>query len=204
MPVGPSYNADGTTPALRFGKTSEQTVGQAHGKYYEAASRGVMFNACAQAGVAPGTSLGTTACLVLYNPPGSGKRLAIKKVSAGYVSGTLGAGTVFHCVLGTITQTAPSSGTLLVNNCCDVGNANAGVGVVRTGATVVQPVAYRPFFSTGAELATTASAMQEMTEDIDGEIVLEPGCTYQIQGITAAGSTPLIAPGITWEEIPIV
>ena len=39
---------------------------------------------------------------------------------------------------------------------------------------------------------------------IDGEIVLEPGTSYQLQAVAAAGSSPKITAGVTWEEIPIV
>jgi hypothetical protein len=179
--VGPQTNADGTTPVGRAGKTGEQCVSQAHGKYYEAAHRGVLFAACEQGtGVAPGTALGTTAFFVLYNPRNSGKRLAVKKVAVGYISGTLGAGTLYHCVNNSATQTAPSSGTLLTPTCLDVGNASAPVGVARVGATVVAPVAVRPYATLNAMLATTATNPVDLWEDMEGEIVLEPGTSYQL------------------------
>src|SRR5436309_2634152 len=96
--VGPSMNSDGALSGpstIRYAKTGEQTMTQTHGKYYEGSSRGTMFAACEQGtGIAPGTALGTTACFALYNPVGSGKRLVIQKVSLGYKSGTLGAGTM--------------------------------------------------------------------------------------------------------------
>ena len=185
--VGPTSQADGSYTQNRSGKTGEQIVTNAHGKYYEASHRGVLFGACEQGtGVAPGTALGTTAALVLYNPQGSGKRLAIKKVAVGYISGTLGAGTLYHCINNSATQTAPSSGT------------------ARVGATVVQPVAYRPFATLSAELASTANQIANLYEDLDGEIVLEPGTSYQLQAVAAAGSTPKITAGISWEEISIV
>jgi hypothetical protein len=203
--VGPITAADGSITQNRSGKTGEQVLAQAHGKYFEAAHRGVLFNACEQgAGVAPGTALGTTAALVLYNPQNSGKRLSIKKVSAAYFSGTLGAGVLYHCVNTSTTQTAPSSGTVVTPTCCDVGNAATPVGLVRVGATTVQPVAFRPFCELGAEASGTALGLATVTEDVDGEIVLEPGTTYQLQAVAAAGTTPRITAGITWEEVPIV
>src|SRR5437867_6626845 len=64
--VGPTSQADGSYTQNRSGKTGEQVLTQAHGKYYEASHRGVLFAACEQgSGVAPGTALGTTAALVL-------------------------------------------------------------------------------------------------------------------------------------------
>ncbi len=196
------------TPGLtgaREGKTLEQVVTQAHGKYYEAASRGVLFNACEQGtGIAPGTALGTTAFFCLYNPVASGRRIAVKKVSVGYISGTLGAGTLYHCVNKTTTQTAPTGGTALTVQCCDVGaNPVGAVGQPSVNETVVQPTAFRPLCSLTAELASSANGLHAITDDVDGEIVLEPGTSYQIQGVAAAGTSPKLTVGCTWEEVPL-
>src|SRR5260370_7854385 len=96
--VGPTSQADGSYTQNRSGKTGEQIVTNAHGKYYEASHRGVLFGACEQGtGVAPGTALGTTAALVLYNPQGSGNRLPIKKVAVWYISATPAPPTLSPC-----------------------------------------------------------------------------------------------------------
>lgn len=214
MAVGPILGADGTTPPTgRQGHTGESIVGMAHGKYFEAASRGLLFGACSQAGVAPGTALGTTAAFALYNPPTSGKRLSVCKVSLGYVSGTLGAGVMFHCVnvmvAGTALPAAPSSGTALTVYSRGVGlppsaASNAATASAMTGATVTQPIAMRPFCSFNAILASTATGIFFVSEDVNGEFVIYPGYCYQLQSIAASGSTPLVAIGATWEEVPLV
>lgn len=212
MAVGPQYTPDGVTPATgRQAKTGDAVISQGHGKYYESSSRGVLAFACDQgAGVATTTAISTTAILSLYNPIASKMRLAITKVSLAYLSGTLGAGPVYHCVnpavSGTANPTAPTGGTLLTSYWTDIMNPQLGapVGVVRTGSTVVAPVVVRPFASLFASLATTAVGPAVIIDDLDGEIVLEPGGTYQIQSKCAAGSTPLVTPGILWEEIPYV
>jgi hypothetical protein len=54
----------------------------------------------------------------------------------------------------------------------------------------------------GAALASTALSFNQSKEDMKDEIVLEQGSSYHLQGVTAAGSSPLISPGVTWEEIP--
>jgi hypothetical protein len=204
--VGATLQADGTnlTP-FRQGKTGEQVVSQAHGKYFEPSHRGVLFTAGEQgAGTAPGTALGTTAAFCLYNPQGSGKRLAIKKVRVAYFSGTLGAGVLYHSVNNTATQTAPSSGTSITPVCADVGNTATPVGKAGVGQTVVQPTIYGPMCTLGAEASGTALQPAACAEDVDGEIVVEPGCTYQLQGVAAAGTSPKITMSVTWEEVPIV
>lgn len=212
MAVGPQLGADGTTPATgRQGKTGEATVGQAHGKYYEPASRGVLAFACDQgAGVATVTSISTTAILSLYNPINSNRRLSLKRVYLSYFSGTLGAGPIYHCVTPQVSgtaQTQPSGGTALTSYWCDINNLSlsaAPVGLARTGSTVVAPIVFAPFCSVFAELASTANGQQQAVEDLDGCIVLEPGGSYQIQSICAAGSTPKVTCGVVWEEIPFV
>lgn len=167
-----------------------------------AALRGTLFGACLPAGVAPGTAVGTTAALVLYNPAGSGVKIALRKVSAGYLSGTLGAGTLFHCVNPTTTQTAPSGGTAVTGLNLDAGRANAPVaaGLVSFGATVVAPTATRPFCSLSPILASSVVQPFQLEDDLTDEIILEPGTSYQIQAVAAAGSSPKIVLGIIWEE----
>ena len=206
--VGPVLGADSTTPSTgRQGKTGEAITGFAHGKYYEPASRGVLFAACDQgAGVAVTATITTTCIFSLHNPLATQKRLAIKKVSVGYVSGTLGAGSLLHAI-NPVGTTLPTSGTLLASTCLDIGNQSGvvAVGVVRTASTVVAAVAVSVLGSLFPELATTANAMQVVTEDLDGMIVLEPGGIYQLVGVMgAAGTTPKVSVGIVWEEIPIV
>lgn len=206
--VGPVLGGDGTTPGTgRQGKTGESTVGQAHGKYYEPSSRGVLFAASDQGGgVTCQTTITTTGLLSLYNPAGSVKRLAIKKISLGYVSGTLGAGSFYHA-FNAIGAAAPTGGTALTANSADIGNQSAvtAVGVPRTGATVVAATVLYPFASSFVELATTANPLQLIIEDVDGAITIEPGCTYQLVSVLGAGgSSPKVSPGVLWEEIPIV
>jgi len=46
--IGPESAADGSYTQNRSGKTGEQIVTNAHGKYFEASHRGVLFAACEQ------------------------------------------------------------------------------------------------------------------------------------------------------------
>lgn len=206
--VGPVLGADGTTPSTgRQGKTGETSVSQTHGKYYEPSSRAVLFGASDQgAGVAVQTSITTTGNLSLHNPVGSGKRLSIKKVSIAYFNGTLGAGAFYHA-FNPVGTTLPSAGTTLTANCMDIGNLSgvAAVGVAKTGATVVAATCLYPFLGCNAELATSVTGIQLGSEDVDGAIVIEPGGVYQLVSVMGAGGTsPKVAMGIVWEEIPLV
>jgi hypothetical protein len=42
-----------------------------------------------------------------------------------------------------------------------------------------------------------------ITEDVDGAIILEPGGGWCLEGVGAAGSSPLVTVGVVWEEEPI-
>jgi hypothetical protein len=206
--VGPQPGADGTTPPTgRQSKTGEAAIAQTHGKYYEAASRGVLFAACDQgAGITVQVTITTTATLALSNPPASQKRVAIKKVSLSYFSGTLGAGSWYHG-FNAIGIVQPASGTLLTSFCTNIGNegAAAAVATARTGATVVAGKVLYPLGSSLPILASTAGDPFQIVEDVDGIIVLEPGTSWQLLGVFGgAGSSPVISAGIVWEEIPYV
>lgn len=209
MSVGLNLLKDGQEVSEgRFGNQNESIVAQAHGKFHEIAYRGIMYGAAAQAGVAPGTALGTTACFSLYNPPKSGVDLSILRVSVGYVSGTIGAGSLLHCmdVPDTVAVAQPSSGTSLTVRQLRVGYQDSDASAkaeARTGSTVTTPVAIGVICSLTALLASTAVEFYKIVDDVEGGIIVRPGQCYQIQAIAAAGSSPLILPAVWWEETPI-
>jgi hypothetical protein len=177
-------------------------VMSAHGSYQDAVLRGRVFcGGTAATGVAPGTAIGTTAAFSLYNPLGSGYYLVVLKVSLGYVSGTLGAGVV-HYLANTSPAAAATTGTAITAVNCLFGG---GSSVARpfTTATIPAPTILRPFCSMGASLASTAIQPWQVYDDTAGEFIVSPGCTLSLHGTSAAGSTPLVVFGMTWEEVPI-
>lgn len=188
-----------TLDYTRGDSSAAQAVFAAHGKYHDAVLRGKCYGgATAPTGVAPGTSISTTAAISLYNPAGSGYNLHVLRASMGYVSGTLGAGAVFWLanVLPTATAT---TGTAITKVNLLFGGA-AGVGSLLTTATIPAPTIIRPFCNLQASLASTAVAPYFITEDVDSEFVVTPGCTLSLHAQAAAGSTPLVIFGMTWEE----
>ncbi len=202
------------TTGVRESKTASQVASQAHGKYHEAASRGVLYTATTQSSVAVSTALSVTCPFTLYNPVGSGKNLAIKKAYfAQGASGTLGTGGLFHCVYTIKGPVASQSGTAPVvgggavvtpiNNL--IGTANTAVGLVFQGGTLnAAPVALYPMVNL-SEVAGGTIGDNSITnfEDVNGAIVLEPGAGWALQGISAAGAAPLGFFGVSWEELPI-
>lgn len=180
-----------------------QEVAQRHGRFYRPAADGRIFHAATPAtGVAPGTAIGTTAAFSLHNPLGSGVDIAILKAAMAYISGTLGAGVVWHLVNLDPSVAAPT-GTAITERPGKV-TGGGGQGQALTTATLAAaPAIIRPFCSLGASLASTPAAPWQVNEDLGGDIILPPGCTYSLHATAAAGTTPLVAFGVTWEEITI-
>lgn len=208
MAVGVQATPDGSTPATgRQCRTGEQAIQQVHGSRYEAASRGTLF--CANTGTGGVTvqvSNTTTGMISLTNPAASKTLVSLEIVSITYVSGTLPAGNFWHGVNG-VGVTAPSSGTPNTPVCTGVGTGSGGspVATVRTGATIVASTLLWPFASTFVELATTANPIQPGDFAVRGAIVLYPGTSYNVVCVAgAAGSSPVAAFGLVWEEIAMV
>jgi hypothetical protein len=201
--VGPNIVADGAGlgQAMRGSREGAGVVATLHGAYTEGARYGMyMCGANAVAGVAPGTALSTTPPLALWNPPSSGRKLSLLKCSMGYVSGTLGAGSVVLAAVLSQT-TVPTTGTELVPVCTDLGMPR-GVGRLFTGSTWVSvPQILYPVISMGAFLATTAVPPWDTIDVVDGSLVLEPGSGVMLQGVAAAGTSPLVIFGMVWEEL---
>lgn len=201
--VGPYYGGQGTNNVvgIALDKAGNQRITQGNPKYYAANEDQKLFAACHNAGDAPGTTISTTAMACLYNPQGSGVNLVLCKVTVAYVSGTIGTGTMFHTVNMTNTQTAPS-GTAATGGVVNLSGGGAGQGLYSSTSTVVAPKVTRPFIGLAPYLASSVVAFPIYTEDMDGEILLPPGTSYQLQSIAAAGTSPLFAAAFVWREIP--
>lgn len=199
--VGPQTLADGTIVVPRLTRDGAIATQQVNGAdYTEGAVRGQLFHASTStAGVAI-VAAGTTAGVALANPSGSGKNLSISRVALGLVSGTFVVGTVMHGV-NTNTVAAPVTGTALTAIPGLIGGSFSAVG--KPFATATLPVAQTPLrpFAVKNVTAATGSWFQ-VTEDVDGQIVLAPGATWSLFSV-GADTTPLEIVGLTWVEFNI-
>ncbi len=200
--------ADGSLADPRLGRDLSVVVVEGHGRYYENASRGLTLVAStATAGIAPGTALTATPALALVNPVGSGKNLSILKVFYSYVSGTLGTGALWYCqglnpsALPAETTAAFRSSCLLsgqTSNANDVAKTYSGVSLTNT------PVAIRPSaFSLNPYVGTAAplTLQPPLWEEVGGDLIVQPGAFFAIEGIAGAGTTPLVQLAITYEVV---
>ena len=195
--VGPGTYTDGTVRTARLDKEGGLVVAPGLAEY---ARRGLLYTGMtAVTGIAPGTTIGTTPAIAIGNPVGSGKTILIMVVTCGYVSGTLGAGIITYCANKPASAHTLTSGTAIVpyNS-----KGNTSIANIVTGGTLsVAPGVVRPFASLQASLASTAVAPWTLKDEPMGEIAIEPGGIISLQATAAAGSTPLVAYGITWVEL---
>lgn len=194
---------DGADVAARLGKTGEVMVSEAHARYYEASSRAVLWSACtATSGVAPGTSLSTTAAFWLHNPIGSGKNLALVTASVGYISGTLGAGSIYLTSHAGVAIANPA-GTPIIPRGGMLGVSATPAAAPLTTATVPTQVPLFPLWTFGAALATSVAFPAALSIPLEGMVVVPPGFGVGLHSVATGGTSPLVTFGMVWEEIPI-
>lgn len=196
--IGPRKLSDGATGEARGGQDSELITGQAHGKYYEAASRHRIFWCANQADTTWSIALaGTHTGLMVSNPRMSNVNLAILR--AGYV----------HCVAQAAEATIGLAGGYDADVECThtvaLGVYNAYIlgphGQANADASGVMPTApvwieaYMSAFTAAALHATSPSIV-----DVDGCIVVPPGGYVAICALTVTHGLA----SMMWEEVPIV
>lgn len=200
--VGYKKAVNGVTDTIRLATDTAQMVSAAHHANVEAALTQKAMLACTGAsGVAPGTALSTTPPFTLYNPQGSGVYLAVVKILLGYISGTLGKGSLVLAGNPSLSQAAPTGGTALTVQNALLGYT-AGKGLAYQGATLAAtPTLLLPVFTLGAWVGS-ADTVLLLESLLNGSVVLAPGTSLSLQGIAAAGSSPLVLLGMLWEEVP--
>lgn len=204
--IGSNLGSDGGMAPFRASRECGLVVTNAGARYGEAAARSTMFTcATGAAGVAPGTALGTAPPICLYNPVNSGKYLELVRGTCGYLSGTLGAGSVVYAGPAASQLADPTGGTVLtvMNNL--VGGADtATIAKAFQGSTVSStPRLLRPVFTFGAALASSVAFASTVSDDMGGEFYVAPGYFFCMQGIAAAGTSPLVLLSLTWRECSI-
>jgi hypothetical protein len=199
--VGPRYVNDGGSTELRQSRFGGLVVTDAHGKYYEAVSRGNVFCAANTAAQATSTASATATGLILSNPAGSGKYLSILDIVVGVGAAVAAAFEVgLFANLAFQTQAAVTHTTPITVRNALIGSGNAGVGLVDSAATLpAAPTHIRTLLASGWVTATAQS--QELIKDeVAGVIMLLPNTAVSIQSVL--GTQSIIA-SMTWEEIVI-
>lgn len=198
--VGPVTALDGgVLQPLRQGKHGEVVTGFAHGAFHEAASRGSLYFAANQAGVASPAGLTASSLnFTLYNPAGSGVNLSLLLIQ-GMCTVDPAADAAWYLV-GNLSQiqTAPATVTgLTVYNALLGGSAGKGL-VYSTATLAAAPVVIRPLLGIGWGTAVGFGSLT-CRDRVDGAIIIQPGIYVSVQAsAVATGIWSML-----WEEVAI-
>lgn len=199
--TGPLYRQDGGGDApFRQSRMGATTVTDAHGRYYEAASRGTVYFAANTSAQALSVASGTYTGLVVANPANSGKNLVILDVAFGLQTLQTGFSAVVIGYAPTVAlTTGNSSGPIGLPTL--VGTGGGSVAKVGASATLAAAPTIARILA-GAQWVTTGttSNIQIVKDEVAGALVIPPGQLVCIEAITTA-VTGLAH--ITWEEVPI-
>ena len=209
--IGPQVLADGDLTQERGAKDGSLCGVNAHGYYLEPTYRGNVFSMVLTAtttGVAAGNIVSAAASAViqfgLFNPANSGKLLVLLRFRMGIISGTPGAGPMFHGYYTANTSVA-GTGTILNNQ---VGGSTASVakgfataastGTATTGAGAVNTHMLTNFTSTAT--AQASPYLVSADDLLDGCLIIPQNAGWApLWG--AAGTSLLNGYSITWEEV---
>jgi hypothetical protein len=198
--VGPRYVLEGSENSLRTGRTGELIVGDAHGRYFEAVSRGNVYVAANTAAQTTSTSAAAATGLILTNPLGSARMFSILDitVSIGAIVAAafeVGLFASINPIAAAVTHTTP----ITPRNAL-LGSANAPTGLVDSSATLpAAPTHIRALLGSGWVTAT-AQSQEIAKDDVAGALCMLPNTAVSIQSVV--GTQSIIA-SITWEEITI-
>lgn len=221
--VGPLVNSDGTTPAMRQGKTGEQIIQQLHGRYYEQVARGNVYSiGCSVTALSANTITLTntsTPILGVWNPSSSGVNLVILQCMLSVAANTLTAPVppgpfVWASSVG---NTAISTGSAPFNRktLSSIGSQAKAFpgGVALTGLTnnvVIFEGADLPNLSglTNAGTITVQTTTSNATagafgiEYFDGGLIIPPGGVLSLLNTTST-TTYSVSGRLMWEEVPV-
>lgn len=199
--VGPQVLSDGSIQAIRQGRTAELVIGQAHGRYQEAVSRGNVFFAANTATQALSTNSTTATGLILSNPAGSGKNLVLLDLSVSIAS--LPAAQYALILTGNTNPIAAATThtvALVIQNAL-MGNANNSVAKADSSATIANATIMRHIPGGGAAtMASSISYPPFIRDELSGIIMLAPGTCISLQALTTAVT---VLASIAWEEVVV-
>jgi hypothetical protein len=202
--AGPRLVSDGSENKVRGGRTGEIIVSDAHGRHYEATSRGNVFFVADQTGktVPAGLSASPTT-VTLFNPKLSGVNVALISASIDFIV-AFAAGSAVWLGANVNPAAADVTGTAAVPVNALVGSGKKSSILAFTAATL--PAAPIAICQLGAGLTgaiTTAPVSQTFSREFAGSIVVGPGGALSFQASTAGGASGGFGE-FCWEEVPLL
>ena len=204
---GGELSAPGNKAAPALSRELSTRTAPVHGDWYEAARSGHTFiGATAVGGVDHAATNTTTAPFALYNPVGSNVDLVVLELSMGYVSGTIGAGTVIatQYLVGQPSNAVPT-GTAIVATPTRLGSTRSVGQPLTTVTLTAAGTVLFPIFDLAPKLATSVVEPLPKMWRPNGVLIVAPGTALVLTGIAgAAGTSPLVMFGVIWEEVPLL
>lgn len=156
-----------------------------------------VYTASTQAGIATSVALSTTQTgFTLTNPAGSGKNLIVLQASIAPTTAPAGAATLVWAANVNPVAAAVTQGTPLTVRNVVLGNSGAGVGLAASAATLpAAPVVVRAI---GGPVASSQINPPFLLDQVNGALVIEPGCAVSINSITTAISAII---SVVWREV---
>jgi hypothetical protein len=207
--VGPVIKADGAQAIQRMGREGETITIELGGKYEESTERNQTFSVTtALAGVtvaathvSPIAANTGTPIIAIVNPANSGKNAAITKAQCAWVSGTAGAGGLAWNI-GCGSAITAATTVPIANNGSSASSSMRGIaGTAITSGPVgvlLKPVQNCTVFAAAIAATTVGS---NCSEEVEGNIVVPPGCWAGIAAATA-GTSPIVQCSLSWREGP--
>lgn len=201
--VGEYNNASGTNPPIAQSRQGSQLVDGLHGKYTEQARRGRLFWASAI----------VTAPVIFSTAAGTGGPLLYNGTSAS--SGVLCAILGFSINQSVVTAvaaglgitggptTAPTATTAIDGSTSGyIGGTASQISAYRVGTPSAAGTFFLPFADAMTGALTTQPGNAGSWIDINGGIIVPPGCFASLAASATATSLVMRAT-VLWEEIPV-
>ena len=215
--VGPQITADGSTPAMRLGRSAEGVIQELHGRFYEQCYRGNTFSWGKTAAALSANSITltatTTPIIGLWNPSTSIINAVILQARVQSVlqaaSSTTQGALVWAISTGNggiTVGNSPWNRKTLVQS----GSACKGFDLATafTGLTNNLVIFDAADLSCGVQITTstvTAATVVPMTnavQNFDGNLIVPPGGVLALLNTTSTTNIT-VAAGILWEEVPV-
>jgi hypothetical protein len=199
---GQTGKAIGQNLVVGLGEFSEVLVSELMARYYENVVRGLVFNACNQAGVALTNLAATATGFILTNPAASGKNLVLLEILFAQTSVAAAAANAAVLLAANINPVAAAvvhTTPLVINNAL-LGSGQASVAKVDASATLpAAPVAIRTIWQPSVSATATTGVPGLVKDEVAGIIVVAPGCAISMTALSAlSGITSM-----SWAEVAI-
>jgi hypothetical protein len=180
----------------RFERLGATVVTDAHGRYAEAVSRGRVFLAATQAGVASGAGLSATvSSIALTNPVGTSRRCDLLFAMCAPTTAPAAAAVFLAAFIPGPTTAITHTTPLTVRAALLGGPSIGAVALADSAATLpAAPVIVLPLFG-----VTTTSLVSHGLYEVAGVASVYPGSVVTMQ--TTAAITAVW--GLVWEEVPL-